>query len=49
MQRHLIEKLYAEIAKLKQKLSILQQEKSELKTLLEINTEHSDAILETLV
>lgn len=49
MQRYLIEKLYAEIAELKQKLSILQQEKSELKTLLEINTEHSDAILETLV
>ncbi|MGC8711266.1 MAG: AAA-like domain-containing protein [Leptodesmis sp.] len=49
MQRYLIEKLYAEISELKQKLSILQQEKSELKTLLEINTEHSDAILETLV
>ncbi|UIE37275.1 AAA-like domain-containing protein [Leptodesmis sichuanensis] len=49
MQRYLIEKLYAEIAELKQQLSILQQEKSELETLLEINTEHSDVVLETLV
>lgn len=48
-ERHLIEKLYSEITALKQQLSKLQQEKAELETLLEINTEHSDTILETLV
>ncbi len=48
MERHLIEKLNAEITELKQQLSTLQQENAELETLLEINTEHSDTILETL-
>lgn len=45
----LAKKLHLEIRALKQQLTKLQQEKAELETLLEINTEHSDTILEALV